>query len=466
MSPSPKKLNAFDATMLVMGGMIGVGIFFTPSGVAQHFSTPSSFVLAWVVGALVALCGAFTFAELGASLPRSGGWFEFLREAFGRPAAFLFAWTILAVTTTAAVAVICDFAASTSLAVLVETNAQGEGNATRFVTAAVMIVLLNALALAGIKVGAGFQNFCMIAKLIAIAALLAGTIAYMSPGSAGVAAEVGTSARDANGEKSGWTALAAAMLPILFSYGGWQNVCYIAPNVRDPERVLPRAILLGTLGVGLVYVACNATFSAALGLDGLASDAGFATSLARDALGPSFERALRAAMAVSAVGVALVTILVCPDLYVAIARSGLFFERFAKRDGRGVPRLAVYVQTMLALAYLAWAHADVLFELEEDASRMNPDRLLSALVFAEWIFHGLAAAALLRLRATRPDLPRPFRMPLWPLPSLCYLATAIFVVVLNLGSNDARPELGLGVLGLGVLAYLAWRRFAVAKHRP
>lgn len=452
----PKRLSAFDATMLVMGGMVGVGIFFTPSSVAAHFETPALFVGAWALGALIALCGAFTFAELGASLPNNGGWFVFLREAFGRPAGFLFAWTILGVTTTAAVAVITDFAATTLLELF---GAEASG---RFAVAALLIIALNSLALAGLKVGASFQNFCMIAKLTAIAALLAGAIAFVTPGAGDAARILADAPIERTGSKeSMWTSFAAGMLPVLFSYGGWQNVCYIAPSVRDPERVLPRAILLGTLAVGAVYVACNATFVHAIGLEELAGNGGFASALAGEALGTGFERALRAAMAVSAVGVALVTILVCPDLYVAMAQSRLFFRRFERRHARsGVPRLAVITQTALALLYLVWAHAETLFGLENDEARMNPDKLLSALVFAEWIFQGLAASALLRLRAKRPELPRPFKMPLWPLPTLLYLGAAIFVVVLNLGSAAARPELGLGVLGAGMLAFLAWRRFS------
>ncbi|MCB9880428.1 MAG: amino acid permease [Planctomycetes bacterium] len=450
-----RRLGTFDATMLVMGGMIGVGIFFTPSDVARALPTPTLFLGAWTIGAIVALCGAFTFAELGASIPKSGGWFVFLHEAFGRFAAFLFAWTILGVTTTAAVAVICDFAASFGLG-LVSTSVDPMA---RFGVAAALVVVLNGLALSGLVVGARFQNFCMLTKLIAIAALLAGALAFALPGSTGQTLQDPTRAMPS----STLEMIAAGLLPVFFSYGGWQNVCYVAPAVRDPVRSLPRAILIGTVAVGLVYIACNVTFVLAIGVDGLASNKGFSTDLAQGALGSGFERALRAAMTVSAVGVALVTILVCPDLYVATARAGLFFRRFERRHPRtGAPVLAIVLQTILALAYLTWAHAQTLFALESDPERMDPDKLLRALVFAEWIFHAGAALALLQLRR-RGRVPRPFRMPLWPIPTLVYLGVAILVVVANIwsslyGTGEARPELGLGVLAAGAVTYFFWQR--------
>lgn len=454
----PRQLSTFDATMLVMGGMIGVGIFFTPSRVAESLQSPALFIGAWAFGAIVAMCGAFTFAELGTSYPENGGWFIFLREAFGKFAAFLFAWTILGVTTTAAVAVICDFASSTLLGLFVDTT----GAVPRIVLAAVIIAALNGLAFAGLRVGARFQNFCMITKLIAIAALLVGAVAFALPAPNSVVATPPVTTQSVD-----WTfaALAAGVLPILFSYGGWQNVCYIAPSVRKPERTLPVAILLGTAAVGVVYIASNATFLHALGIDGLAADRSFATTLARDSIGIGFERALRAAMAVSAIGVALVTILVCPDLYVATAKSGLFFRSFERRHAvTNAPILAIASQMILALGYLVWAHAETIFSLPPDADRMNPDTLLNALVFAEWIFHGLAAAALLRLRSRRTGLARPFHMPLWPLPTLVYLATACFIVAVNLYSGSARPELGVGVLTAGAIAYFVWTRGLAARR--
>lgn len=450
-----RRLGTFDATMLVMGGMVGVGIFFTPHGVASALPDTWLFLGAWALGALVALCGAFTFAELGASIPESGGWFVFLREAFGRFAAFLFAWTILLVTTTAAVAVICDFAASFGIGLFVEQV----DPLWRFGVAALLIVLLNGLALSGLVVGARFQNFCMLTKLIAIAALLVGAVAFALPG------EEPAKLAQAPSVRLAWSfdMVAAGILPVLFSYGGWQNVCYIAPAVRDPRRTLPRAIVVGTLAVGALYLACNATFVHAIGVEGLVGDPGFSTTLARDALGVQFERGLRAAMTVSAVGVALVTILVCPDLYVATARAGLFFSRFERRHPvTGAPVLAICLQTILAIGYLVWAHATTLFGLAPDPRRMDPDKLLNALVFAEWIFHALAALALLRLRK-RGDLPRPFRMPFWPVPTWIYLAVAALVVITSIGATvfgngSARPELGIAVLASGALVYVYWRR--------
>ena len=470
----PRPLSAFDATMLVMGGIIGVGIFFTPSRVAQLVADPTLFLVLWAAGAVVAICGGFTFAELGASIPRSGGWFVFLREAFGRPVAFLFAWMILGVVTTAAVAVIVDFGADQVVGLFKKAPPYGtkpppDYIRAKFVVGVALILFMNGLRLCGLKVGASFQNFCMLTKLIAIAALVFAGLAIGLPEAAESANAAGnatgggatTSGGSGTANTSIWAGIVAASLSVLFSYGGWQNVCYVAPQVREPSRTMPKAIVVGVLCVGLVYLVVNVAYLTVLGVDGLAADPGFAARLARDTLGPGFERALRAVLGVSAIGVALVTILVCPDLYVAMAKERLFFASFEKRHARtGAPVLAIVLQTALALGYFAWVYAEWLFELAplpKGEQRMSPGGLLDTLVFAEWIFHGLAAAALLRLRATRPELPRPFRMPLWPLPAWTYAGVAAFVVIGNVLSSQAQQVLiGVAILAAGAIVYVPW----------
>ncbi len=421
--------------MLVMGGIVGVGIFFTPRQVAQSVPNPTAFLAMWAIGGLIALNGALTFAELGATFPRAGGWYVFLREAFGPFVAYLFAWVVLCVISTGAVAVMAR--------VLVD-NLPGLSQAARLGVGAAAIVAVTGIAMLGAKAGATLQNVCMLVKLTAIAAMAAVGLLLAAP--AAQAAPPAPVAVDATSLASG---MVHALLPVLFACGGWQMLCYVAPQVRDPQRTLPRAIVIGILGVVVTYVAINAAYVRVLGIGGMIADPGFAGEMARRTLGATGGGILQGAIAVSALGVCIVTLVATPWLYVAMAREGLFFARFAEVHPKtGAPIAALLVQGALALAYWVWGRSEV---------------LVNSVVFVEWIFHALVAVALLRLRSTRRDLPRPFRSPLYPLAPVLYVLFAIAVVVGNLLQANVRDTaIGLSVLAVGALVYGPWRRLVAA----
>lgn len=447
-----RKLNAFDATMLVMGGIIGVGIFFAPRGVAQHVPDGTVFLGMWLAGGLIAMCGAFTFAEWASSMPKAGGWFVFLREALSPFVAFVFAWVILGVVSTGAIAVIASFGAQN---IGVFTSWIGPPDSlSHHVLAAAIILVLTAVTLCGVKVGATVQNVCMITKLIALVALVAGGVAFLLGG--GVPGEFPAADRS----KSLVSGVPAAALSVFFAYGGWQHICYIAPQVRDPARVLPRAIVIGVLGVAAVYLAANFAYLQVLGIDGIVASENVGAALARDSLGARFEKAVSAAMGVSALGVCAVNVIVTPGIYVAMARDGLFFRSFGRLSARTqAPVLALALQCVLSLGYLLWSFVGTrMGPAEPGEFRMTVSLLTDSVVFAEWIFHGCVAYGLLHIRRTRPDLPRPFRMPLWPIPALVYLVVAILIVWGNLRTWSNQTLVGLVVVSLGAAIYLPWRR--------
>ena len=459
------ELGPFDATMLVMGGIVGVGIFFTPRTVAALVPDPAGCLALWALGGAVALCGALTFAELGATFPRAGGWYVFLREGYGRFVAFLFAWIVLFVVSTGAVAVMMSFFTDTLRRLFPAIGPAG-GTATVAI-GALAIVAITALTAAGVKVGATFQNACMLVKLAAIAALVVGGLLVASAPESPVPVEHAAAASAARAPAR-WF---AAILPVLFACGGWQMLCYLAPQVRDPQRTLPRAIVLGVIGVVVVYLAANATYLRVLGIDGLASDPQFASTVADRTLGPSGSRLLQAAMAVSALGVCAVTLIATPWMYVAMAREGLFFARFAALSPRtGAPIAALVVQAALCLAYWAWGQAGVVAHARLSPAEaatstiVTPEVLTSSTVYVEWIFHALVALALLRLRRARPDLPRPFRSFAYPLAPLGYFAFACAVVLGNLAQANVRDTaIGLTLLAAGAAIYLPWRRYFAAR---
>ncbi len=441
MSAASKQLNLFDATMLVMGGIIGVGIFFKPHGVAQIVPEPVPYFCVWALGALAALAGAMTFAELAGTFPRTGGWYVFLREGLGGFPAFLFAWIVLLVISTGACAAVADFGAERiqNLAGL-DTQSVFQRRAI----AAVLILAITGVAWTGIKSSTVVQNLCMVAKLTAIGTLVvAGLLFFSDIPLQSVPTTPPTSPLAGR--------MITATLPVLFTFGGWQLVTYIAPHVRDPQRTLPRAIVLGVAGVGVIYLALNAAFVRVLGMGALADMQDVAAPLASRALGPRGAIFLELAMAVSAMGFLVATILATPGIYVAMAREGLFLEAVGRTNSAtGAPRVALSIQAAICLCYLA-------------LSSNVRDDLADAVVFGEWIFHCLVGLALLRLRHVRPELPRPFRSFLYPLFPVLYTGLAAAVVVGNLWLSPWYvTRIGVLVLVMGGVVYLPWRRIAGA----
>jgi APA family basic amino acid/polyamine antiporter len=300
---------------------------------------------------------------------------------------------------------------------------------------------LTALTMLGVKVGATFQNLCMLAKLLALAAMtLVGLVFFVPTG------ELPPPPPPASGSLA--RGCVDALLPVLFTCGGWQMLSYIAPQIRDPQRSLPRSIVIGVLGVVAIYLLINWAYLRVLGLGGFAGHGGFASSMAERTLGAVGSRLLLAALVVSSVGICTVNIIATPWMYVAMAREGLFFERFANLHPKsGAPLLALALQMCVALAYWLWGRAEV---------------LVDAVVFVEWIFHALVAWALLSVRWGRPELPRPFKSPLWPVAPLIYVLVALWVVLSNLyqgvvaGKSDT-ILIGCAVVAVGVAVYRPWR---------
>ena len=236
--------------------------------------------------------------------------------------------------------------------------------------------------------------------------------------------------------------IAPALLGVFFTFGGWQMVCYIAPQVRDPQRTLPRAIVLGVLGVVAVYLAANLAYLKVLGVHDLAGNDDFAKQVAVKVIGPLGAKVLLGAMIVSCIGIFTVNVITTPWMYVAMAREGLFFKRFERLHPRsGTPLLAMALQAVLTFGYLSWKDAN---------------KLADSVVFSEWIFHALVALALIIVRWRQPDLPRPFRSPLYPLAPLVYLLIALYVLAGNL-TDLSRVSQAAAVLALGAVVFFLWR---------
>jgi APA family basic amino acid/polyamine antiporter len=431
--PLARKLGPLDATMIVVSGIIGSGIFINPYLVAQKVETPFLIVAVWVLGGVIALCGAFVFAELATVLPRAGGQYAFFREAFHPLVGFLHGWSLLWIIqsgATAAVAVACG-------AYLVELV----GLPAVWVKPIAIALLLALVALhgSGIKPGAIVINVITIGKTLAIAALVLG--GFFIAGRSGLTFDPMVPPRLHGGGLI--SALFAGLVPAMFTYGGWQNSNFVVEEMRDPERNLPRAILLGVAIVIVVYLSSNVAYVHVLSAPALAATQTPAAELARHVLGPHGADALSVLVIISTFGFLNLALMTAPRVYYAMARDGLFFETVARVSPRShVPVAAIATQGVLA----------ALFTLGNAY-----DRLVGYAVFADWIFFALAGAALIVFRRTRPDAPRPYRAPLYPvLPLVFTLAGA--GIVANMFIDDARNALiGSAIIAAGVPVYFAWQ---------
>jgi APA family basic amino acid/polyamine antiporter len=440
-----RRLGLFSGTMLVVGGIVGSGIFLNPAIVARRVGTPGLTMAAWGLGAAIALVGAFVFAELGARRPEAGGGYAYLRDAFGPLPAFLYAWSLLLVIATGATAAVAVTFASYAAPLLGATHP-----AARPALAVGAIVLLSLLNVVGVSPGAMTQNLLTVLKLAAVATLVA--VGLAAPAATIPLPDAATSAALAapSGAAGIAAALGMALVPVLFAYGGWQQANFVAEEMVAPERNLPRALVLGVLVVVAAYLLVNVAYLRALGVDGLARSAAPAADTMAVYLGAPGRRLITIGIVVSALGFLDLVILVSPRVYQAMARDGLFFRSFATLHPR-------FRTPVAAIAFQgAWAVVLVFSG--------GYGQLLDYVTFADWIFFAAAAATLFVFRrrdgAGPPDAakaPPGARLPLYPWSLLFFLAAAAYVVLGAVVSNPGNALRGAGLVALGIPVHWFWK---------
>lgn len=421
---------------MVIGGIIGSGIFLNPAVVAARVRTPALTLTAWGLGAVIAIFGAFVFAELGGRRPAVGGGYAYLREAFGPLIGFMYAWALLLVMATGAIAAV----AMTFASYLGELMGWSPDLSPAVATAA--IVLLTLVNIRGVRPGAVTQNVFTVLKLSAIAALV--VAAFIAPAHAVVAAPVPL----ANGAVV--LALGAALVPVLFAFGGWQQTNFIAEELIDVERNLPRALIIGVLAVVVAYLLVNVAYIRTLGIGGLAASNAPAAETMGVVAGALGKRLIGAGIVASTFGFLNLVILVSPRVYQAMARDGLFFNSFATLHPTWrTPVAALVLQAV-------WAGL-LLF------SKKYGD-LLDYVVFGDWIFFGLNGVALFILRARDGSRPVPFRAPLHPVTTLLFIASAIYVVVGSVASKPSNAIWGSVILLAAIPTFYLWRSFVASRR--
>jgi APA family basic amino acid/polyamine antiporter len=442
-----RALGPFDATMVVVGGIIGAGIFINPYIVAQRLPSSGWILAAWVAGGLIALAGALAYAELGSLFPKAGGQYVYLREAYHPVVGFLYGWALLLLIECGAIAAVAITFAEYALRLV------GRPGAPAVPLAIAAIVVVSAINYFGVKPGSRVLNVFVVLKVAALAVLIGAGFLLSSGPEAGAAASAGAdlaAAADAPRQTGPLVVLfGAALVPILFSYGGWQNANYVAEEIENPRRNLPRSLLAGTLLVAAVYVLVNVVYLRALGMEGLAATRTPASDAAGRLLGAGGDRFVAAAIAVSTFGFLDLAVLAPTRVYYAMAADGLFFRGVARLHPRyRTPSLAIGLQAAWSIALaLTGTYA----------------ALVDTVVFADWIFFGLSVGAVLVFRRRIPLTSREpgvFRAPLHPVLPILFVLVSAGVVASVVASSPARSAVGAALLLAGVPAFLYWRRRA------
>jgi basic amino acid/polyamine antiporter, APA family len=430
-SPLARQLGLFGTTMAVMGGIIGAGIFINPYLVAQRVHTAPLILGAWIAGGLIALLGGFIYAELAARLPVVGGQYAYLREALHPAVAFVYGWVLLLVIQTGGMAAV----AVTFARYFSELTQWPLSDTLVAASALALLTVINCL---GVKAGSRLQAAFTLAAIAAIALLEAASF-WRGHGSRIVSRPI----LDPTGSMNLAFAFGAAMTPVLFAYGGWQTSSFLGGEVRAPRRNLPRGLILGVVGVIVVYVSVNFVYLRELGAGGLAATSTPASAVMRDLLGPRGGELIAAGIAVSAFGFLAQSMLTAPRVYFAMAKDGVFFRGVAWVNPRTyVPVVAIVLQGVWAIVIaLAGTYAQV----------------VNYVVAMDCIFFGLTAICLLVLRR-RERAPASFRVPGHPLTTLLFIAAQWLIVVSTFAHDPKRACIGLAIALAGLPVYLLWRR--------
>jgi amino acid transporter len=428
----PRKLGLLSVTMALVGITVGSGIFRVPATVAAMLHEPGPAILAWVIGGLISLFGALTLAELAGAIPRSGGIFAFLLEGFGPVTAFVFGWSEVTVIRASALG-----ATSTIFAEYLGFFVPLTPQQVRYV-AAIAIVAVGIINYIGIGRAAAVMNVATIAKYLALTAL--GVLA--------LTASTGSMANFSPAFSHGLqlSLLASALIPVMWTYDGWADASFIGGEVKNPQRTMPLAFVLGTTLVVIVYLLINVAFIHMMPVSEMANSSLIASKVAEriPAFGVYGAAIIAAVVMVSTFSGLNGSMMGGPRIYFAMADRGLFFKSVARVSPRfQTPSVAILLGTVLGVLY---------------ALRNDFAQLADKFILGVWPFYALAVTAVFVLRKKRPDMPRPYKTWGYPVVPILFLLASAGMVLNALWTNPVDTGVTFGMMLLGIPVYYIWMR--------
>jgi len=431
-----RALGLFSCTMLVVGNMIGVGIFTTPGRIATLLPSSGLVFLAWILGAALAISGALSYAELGAAYPEAGGNYVFLRESYGPAWGFLYGWSAAFITQSGTVAI---------LAVGFSKYAGITDPLTVQLTAIGLILVFGTLNYIGVKVGAGVVDAITFLKMLAILGF-AGAAALIGHGSF-------SNIHPIQPETGGvWilSGIAMALIPIMYTYSGWNATVYVGSEVKNPSKIIPLSLILGVCLTAGLYLLLNVIYIYAMPVPQMKGVIAIAKEAAGVMFSPKIAGGISFFIAFSVLGCLNATLLTAPRIPFAMAQSGYFFAPFGKVHPRyQTPHMAILLQMGWACILALWGGID----------HKNFYRLLDDYVTVpSLLMNALTVGALFYLRKHKPDLPRPYKAWGYPLVPICFILSVLWMVFIEV-RNDALSALaGIGMVAAGIPFYLYFRK--------
>ena len=428
-----RTLGLRDLIFLVIGTVIGSGIFIVPSAVLRQTNGSVTLaMLVWLAGGILSLLGALTYGELAATNPKAGGLYVFIRDGFGKLPAFLYGWTLFFVISSGSMATLA-VAFSGYLSEIMPLSPL-----TAKLSAIAMIVAVTIVNVLGTRKSADLQGWTTATKVLAIL-LMCAVLLVLGRGLRGISLDIATT-----GAKSLLSGLGFAMIGVLWAYEGWQYVTFSAGETINAQRNFPRALLIGSAALIGIYLLANLAYLAALGPVRAAQTDSVAAAAVTAVVGRSASNFVAVAILISIFSATNGLTLTAPRVYYAMARDGLFFRQLAKVHPRfGTPAFAI-------LAGSAWA---ILL-----AATGTFEQLLTYVVFTGWLFYALGAASIFAYRRNERKGALSYRVPGYPWTPLLFIVAAVALVINTILTQPARAVIGIGIVILGVPAYFIWRR--------
>lgn len=430
----PRVLGLWDIVGIVVGGVVGSGIFIVPATVALGVRSPILIFAVWVTGGLLSFFGALSFAELGAAFPQAGGMYVYLRESYGSLISFLFGWTTFLIVDSGAIATLAVGISTKYLPHFFPVSSLGAK-----LISVVFVAALVAVNYVGVRWGANLQNFLTIIKFTALIGVCVVLLVFAKGNTTNLISPAP--------ESFSWGLIGSfgvALVAVFWAYKGWEAATYSAGETRRPERNLPWGIFIGLIAVILVYFIANMAYLYVFPASEMAQSDRIASEAMNLVVGSVGASIIAVIIILSMVGAANQVILTSPRVYFAMARDGLFFKKIAAVH----PRFLTPHFSIVAIGF--WS---IILSVSGTF-----EQLFTYVIFGQWIFFGLCAGSVFILRKKRPDLPRPYKTLGYPVTPIIFILAALLISISTLVNEFWNAMVGLLIITLGLPVYFYWKR--------